>query len=493
LLRTHSLVLKISLASALALAVNHSFADCEEGVTAIPGTPTLQLSVADLTANASWNSTGEVEEYVLYYAPYSNPISDVTLQNIQALDMGTNTSISAPLPAGTELYVAVTGVNCSGESPYSNIEVLRISSGSTGGSTDSGSTDTGNTDSSGTSTDSGSTDNGSTDTGNTDSGNTDTGNTDINEPAAVTAMREKATSVAKNSQGYYEATFSNGMTFIYIPEGTFTMGSNSITELEIPVHQVTLSAYWISKYQVTKGNFSSYVTATSYVTDAEKAGAEGCYVYDAEDKGFAPNPIGNWKNTLYSQTDSHPVVCVSHNDGTAYAAWLSTQLGVTVKLPTEAQWEKAARGTDQRTYPWGNTLPNGTLANYADITFANAYPGSNQGIPDLSVNDGYAATSPVGSYLAGASPYGVLDMAGNASEWVADWFGDYTADAKTDPTGPSSGDSKVNRGGNWVDSAGRPGQTPSEITDGHNLLSAGRTSDDAASSDDHNGFRVAIQ
>jgi len=187
------------------------------------------------------------------------------------------------------------------------------------------------------------------------------------------------------------------------------------------------------------------------------------------------------------------VACVSHNDVNVYAAWLSTQLGVTVKLPTEAQWEKAACGTDQRTYPWGNTLPNGTLANYADITFANDYPGSNQGIADLTVNDGYAATAPVGTYPASASPYGVLDMAGNLSEWVADWYADYTSSAKTNPIGPSSGNSKVNRGGNWVDSAGRQGQTPSEITDGHNILAEGRASDGSASSDDHNGFRGAIE
>lgn len=487
-----------SLMALSAISVN-SWAECEEDVTPVPGAPVLELNVTNLDVSASWSmSSGEVDEYVLYYAPYSNPISDVTLNNIQSIEMEDNLSINAQLPAGTELYVAVTGANCSGESAYSNIEVLRVSSDSTNtsGSNGTGSggsgtdTETGGTD---TGTDNGTDNETGTDEGTDNGTGTDNGNANADEPAAVTAMRDKAAQIAKNSQGYYEAKFSNGMVFIYIPGGTFTMGATQMTDAEIPTHQVTLSPYWIAKYQVTKGNFSSYVSATGYVTDAEKAGAEGCFIYDSEEKGFAPSPEGNWKNTLYTQADNHPVVCVSHNDATAYATWLASQLGVNIKLPSEAQWEFAARGTDQRLYPWGNTLPNGTLANYADITFANVYPGSSQGIPDLAVNDGYSATSPVGNYPAGASPFGALDMAGNASEWVADWFADYTTAAQTDPTGPSSGDSKVNRGGNWVDSAGRQGQTPSEIDDSHNILSAGRASDAPSSSDDHNGFRISIQ
>lgn len=139
----------------------------------------------------------------------------------------------------------------------------------------------------------------------------------------------------------------------------------------------------------------------------------------------------------------HPVVCVSWYEAEAYANWLSAETGLEFGLPTEAQWEKAARGVDGRLYPWGNQW-DGQRTNYCDTNCT-------QDWDDGTVNDGYAWTAPVGSYPLGGSPYGVLDMAGNVWEWTADW---YSVDAygglvTQNPTGPSTGDRRVFRGGSW--------------------------------------------
>ena len=134
-----------------------------------------------------------------------------------------------------------------------------------------------------------------------------------------------------------------------------------------------------------------------------------------------------------SGKENHPVVSVSWNDAVAFCAWVSQVSGRKVRLPTEAEWEKAARGTDGRLYPWGNTVPDGTRANYGNIA---------SGITE------------VGEYSpAGDSPYGVADIAGNVWEWVSDWYGDnsYAGITSIYPQGPTSGQYHVIRGGSWAD------------------------------------------
>ena len=124
-----------------------------------------------------------------------------------------------------------------------------------------------------------------------------------------------------------------------------------------------------------------------------------------------------------SQYADHPVVYVNWNQAKAYCEWADRQ------LPTEAQWEKAARGTDERIYPWGNETPTCSLANYSDCN--------------------RDSTSRVGSYEAGKSPYDANDMAGNVWEWVADWYSTYPSGTLNNPTGANTGQDRVFRGGSW--------------------------------------------
>jgi formylglycine-generating enzyme required for sulfatase activity len=195
---------------------------------------------------------------------------------------------------------------------------------------------------------------------------------------------------------------------IHIPAGKFTMGSNDYDD-EKPPHTVNLSDYYIGKYPVTNREYQAFVREAKYK---------------------APQ---HWNGREFPQGKAnHPVVYVSWNDAVAYCAWLSKKTGKNYRLPTEAEWEKAARGTDGRKYPWGNDAPNRDLLNF---------------------NENIGDTTDVDSYDDGVSPYGVYDMAGNVWEWVNDWYGEtyYQKSPPKNPLGPSSGEKRVLRGGSWDD------------------------------------------
>jgi eukaryotic-like serine/threonine-protein kinase len=218
---------------------------------------------------------------------------------------------------------------------------------------------------------------------------------------------------------------TDGMSLLYVPAGEFPMGGNvSRFDQSKPEHTIYLDAFWIDKIEVTNAMFSQFASQTGYVGELEKQGITWFYNgswYDRSGAGWR-NPFGPGTN-LDGRAD-YPVIQVSWNDAVAYCTWVGR------RLPTEAEWEKAARGSSGYLYPWGNTPPSSNLANYGGQ------------IGDIVR---------VGSYPENISPYGALDMAGNVYEWVADYFSItyYASSPPSNPTGPSSGRSKVMRGGSW--------------------------------------------
>ena len=314
----------------------------------------------------------------------------------------------------------------------------------------------------------------------------------------VTAMQSNIGSASTvNDRGYRETIVAEHH-FVEISDGSFPMGSNHGEYKELPIHDVHLDRYWIAKYPVTVTQFERFVESTGYVTDNERG--EGCWI---EADGINRYDL-DWRYPNFDQGSDHPVICVSWNDAMAYADWFSRRNNVNVSLPTEAQWEKAARGTDQRKWPWGNEPPDGTQANFADTNYLSSF-GSDSRNVDPTIDDGYAQTSPVNTYKDGQSPYGVYDMAGNTIDWLYDWFDAsyYARSPAANPIGPKRnpvrrkfkiaggwGDNlqRSIRGGAWTDASGVLGLAEG----GHSIRSDMRERTDQFSSDDHLGFRLVI-
>jgi formylglycine-generating enzyme required for sulfatase activity len=191
---------------------------------------------------------------------------------------------------------------------------------------------------------------------------------------------------------------------VLIPAGPFIMGSDSDDPDEAPQQEADMPAFEIDLFEVTNAQFAAFVEGTGYQTDAEKGGETG------------------WRGFYTEGKDNHPVVKVSWNDAVAYCEWVGK------RLPTETEWEKAARGTDGRIYPWGNEWDAARLNSY---------------------QSGYRGTTPVGSLADGVSPYGVFDMAGNVWEWTSDWYLPYLGSNYQDPY--FGEENRVTRGGGWFE------------------------------------------
>lgn len=200
-----------------------------------------------------------------------------------------------------------------------------------------------------------------------------------------------------------EITGKDGAPMALVQAGEFTMGHEKWEADEKPVHRVFLDAFYMDKYEVTTARYARFMQETGRAEPAQ------------------------WKDVNPTTDGERPVVGVTWHDADAYCRHYGR------RLPTEAEWEKAARGTDERLFPWGNEEPTHRHASFGVAWF------------------GYETLLPAGSLEAGRSPYGIYDLAGNAWEWVSDWYdmNYYKNSPDRNPTGPSRGGSKVLRGGSW--------------------------------------------
>ena len=255
----------------------------------------------------------------------------------------------------------------------------------------------------------------------------------------------------------------DNMEMVFVPSGTFMMGSNGeqidkamedckkmyhgerdcnrliYSRQEQPQHEIYVDAFWIDKTEVTNAQFCKFLNANGNQTIngiklfEPGAGHRGVvYGYIIETDGvFKPK----------SGYEAYPIIEVSWYGSKSYCDWIGG------RLPTEAEWEYAAKGSLNNIYPWGNEF-NGNLVNYRDSTFNFDNLGK-----DTAFTDGHPQWSPVGSYPLGASWCGALDMTGNVHEWVSDWYADdyYSNSPKLNPKGPGNGTLKIGRGGSWYD------------------------------------------
>lgn len=210
-------------------------------------------------------------------------------------------------------------------------------------------------------------------------------------------------------------TFANsiGAQMLHIPAGEFLLGSEAADAgpTERPLTKITVSGFFLSRFPVTNADYEQF------------------------DPGHA-------RKRAPGAGDLHPVVYVSSLEAIKFCQWLSTRERKKYRLPTEAEWEYAARGADSRKYPWGDFDRRGDRANFADKNTVFAWS-------DNEIDDGFAESSPVGSYPNGKSPFGVEDMAGNVWEWCLDYFEAYRGTPKVNPRGATAGAKRVYRGGSW--------------------------------------------
>ena len=200
----------------------------------------------------------------------------------------------------------------------------------------------------------------------------------------------------------------DGAPAVLIPAGSFVMGDNETS----PRREIFVDAFYMDKFEITVGRYAKFLEATGHVRPPEE-----------------------WETVKIQSDGELPVVGVDWGDAASYCQWAGK------RLPTDAEWEKAARGANERKYPWGNETPTPERARYGRPYENPVY------------KDGVAR---VGSYPKGMSPFGVFDLSGNVTEWVADWFSEsFPINEARNPKGPESGTGRVLRGGGWYDPAER--------------------------------------
>ena len=228
---------------------------------------------------------------------------------------------------------------------------------------------------------------------------------------------------------------ADGMVMVFVPGGIFQMGSTQSEieaaiglcqehypicnrwyyERESPAHSVTLDDFWIDQTEISNAQYRLCVDAG--ICNEPTTCKKGEPTFDDPEKA------------------DHPVVCVNWEEAQQYCEWTGT------RLPSEAEWEYAFRGEERLIYPWGNEF-DGTRLNYCDQNCSQSHA-------DNRFNDGFAKTAPTGSFPSGASWAGVLNMSGNVSEWVEDWYGEYPTEAVSNPSGPTTGNERMLKGCSW--------------------------------------------
>jgi formylglycine-generating enzyme required for sulfatase activity len=280
----------------------------------------------------------------------------------------------------------------------------------------------------------------------------------------------EALALQKKIQGYFGGnpgdvmTNSIGMKLVWIPPGEFMMGSPSSEkgrdDDEGPVHRVKISkGFWMGQTEVTRGQFAAFIEESRYKTDAEKEG----WAFAWRGSSWGKVEGASWRDPGFTQSDTHPVVCVSWNDAKAFCDWLRRKESGVYRLPTEAEWEYACRSGSSTTFCWGDNADDGSgWCNAADLTAKEKF----SGWTTFNWRDGYIYTAPFGNFRSNS--FGLYDMHGNVWEWCNDWYDEdyYSQSPIVDPQGPSSGTYRVLRGGSWINyprycrSAVRDGSTP---------------------------------
>ena len=251
-----------------------------------------------------------------------------------------------------------------------------------------------------------------------------------------------------------------GIEFVPVKGGCFMMGQTKTDKSllieavgeknyrkyyidELPRHEVCVDGFSIGRHEVTVGQWRKFINATGYHTEAEKnsGGTKGCWAARNEKWGYQDGYY--WDRTGFQQTVSYPVACVSYNDVSRFVSWLQEESGKKYRLPTEAEWEYAARGGTASVRFWGDTLDDSTCS------YANVVDRGNGWGAAIPCNDDYKWAAPVGYYRPNG--YGLYDMLGNVWEWIGDWYSPnyYQRSSGSNPKGPSSGKVRVTRGGSW--------------------------------------------
>ena len=251
-----------------------------------------------------------------------------------------------------------------------------------------------------------------------------------------------------------EITDAKGVSMALVPAGAFTMGSVELYRVG-PAHTVYLDVFYIDKYEVSNAEYAKCVVESDCLPPQQ--------MNSLDVKEYYGNP----------DYDSYPVIYVNWDMANSYCTWRGKKDNKNVRLPTEAEWEKSARSTDERRYPWGDSkfVLGG---NFCDMRCPSSW--------DADMDDGYRELAPVSSFSKGVSPYGIYNMAGNTWEWVADWYVAYEkeySNVLSNPLGPQSGTDRVVRGGSWKSLI-------------FQMETTYRTAFDPLTSDNNLGFRCAM-